>query len=125
MNTSIDRLFIAAWDDNLPEVERLLSVGANVNATDNGGWTPLFVACLRGHVQVVKELVDHRADLEANNNYKGDTPLHCASQHAHLPVVKALLSRGANIEAKNNSGDSHTSSRGLLGGGMLPLSTHC
>jgi ankyrin repeat protein len=54
MNSSTQELFVAAKENNQPEVERLLSVGADVNAEDEG-WTPLHVACYNGHVQVVDQ----------------------------------------------------------------------
>jgi ankyrin repeat protein len=60
---SIDREpIVAARENNLPEVRRLLSVGADIEAKDIdvfGKKTPLHWACENGHVQVVKELVDH------------------------------------------------------------------
>jgi ankyrin repeat protein len=38
----LDRELIEATEENnLPEVSRLLSVGADVNANSNDGWTPL------------------------------------------------------------------------------------
>jgi ankyrin repeat protein len=104
MNSSIDEeLLEAARSNNFPEVLRLLSVGADVNAKNDDDKTPLHVACWKGHVAVVKQLVGHGANIEAKN-ISGCTPLHLASWEGHVQVVKALLSRRVNIEAKNNSG---------------------
>jgi ankyrin repeat protein len=56
-------------------------------------------------VQVVKELLEYGADVEATTNSGNNTrPLHCACYTGHLPVVKALLSGGADILAANNQG---------------------
>jgi ankyrin repeat protein len=97
-------LIVAARENNLPEVSRLLSVGAVVNAKDWRDRTPLHWACLFGHVQVVKELLEHGADIEAIDN--GDmSPLDWASMGGHLPVVIELLSRGANNEVKTRQGN--------------------
>jgi hypothetical protein len=41
MNTLDQELIEAAGKNNLPEVERLLSVGAYANAKDQYGYTPL------------------------------------------------------------------------------------
>jgi ankyrin repeat protein len=101
----IDReLSEAARENNLPEVSRLLSVGADVNAKDICNQTPLHRASLCGHLPVVDELQEHGADIEAKDD-DGDTPLHNASLGGYLPIVKALLSGGANILAVNNDGE--------------------
>jgi ankyrin repeat protein len=100
----IDRELIrAAYENNLPEVRRLLSVGADVNTFDDDDMTPLHWASNRGHIQVIQVLMEHGADIE-KKDYGGDTPLHMASEGDHLPVVKALLSGGADILAANNDG---------------------
>jgi ankyrin repeat protein len=99
----IDReLRQASRENNLPEVCRLLSVGADVNAKDRYEWTPLHWACARGRVAVVNELRSRGANIEAKNN-TGNTPLHIAASMDHLAIVKALLSGGANFLATNNN----------------------
>jgi ankyrin repeat protein len=99
----------------------LLQHGADIEAKDNDGWTPLHMACCEGPLSVVIELVSPNdsndatttilgkrktrgADIEAKNIY-GDTPLHFASGGGHLPAVKALLAVGANFLAANNQGE--------------------
>ncbi len=44
MNTVDRELIEAVTEDDLPETVRLLIVGADVNAKDNGGFTPLHEA---------------------------------------------------------------------------------
>jgi ankyrin repeat protein len=90
--------------------------------TGGGGWTTLHWAISNGHVQVVKVLREHGADIEATAN-SGWTPLHLAAMKGHLAVVTGLLSpngilgkrksRGANIEAADERGDTplHKASR--------------
>jgi ankyrin repeat protein len=111
MNSIDQELYLAARENNVPEVSRLLSVGADVNAKNNYGETPLHWACGRGHVQVVIELREHGADIEAKD-YEDWTPLHWACCTDNLAAVTELLSpndsngatsRGANIEAKDSN----------------------
>jgi ankyrin repeat protein len=120
MNNMDQELIGATKENDLPEIRRLLSVGADVNVKDDDGFTPLFVASCLGHVHVVKEFLEHGADTEARDTHTlGRTPLHLACFTGHLPVVNELLSpsngtttilgkrksRGANIEAKDNEGN--------------------
>jgi ankyrin repeat protein len=120
---SIDQEMLEAAEENsLPEVRRLLRAGADVNAKDTTGVTPLIGASDNGHVQVVKELLGHGADIAATDN-EDWTPLHYACLNGHSAVVIELLgpndsnngetasilgkrkSRGADTESKNGDGD--------------------
>jgi ankyrin repeat protein len=104
----IDRgLLDAALENNLPEVRRLFSVGADVDVKTADGDTPLHRASCRGHVQVVIELLENGADTESAN-ISGFTPLHNACIHDHLAVVNELLGHGVIIDANNNSSDGTT-----------------
>jgi ankyrin repeat protein len=113
MNTIDRELIEAAKENNLPEVSRLLSVGADVNAKDSTERTPLHWACLFGHVQVFIELLEHGADIEATTRFAGWTPLHNACFNGHLAVVIELLGHGADAEAKTGNGNTplHYASR--------------
>ena len=62
--------------------------------------TPLHSACAKGHVEIVKYLVDHGAQIEATSNKKGFTPLHLASQFNHRCIVEFLLENGADASAQ-------------------------
>jgi ankyrin repeat protein len=115
MNRIDQELIRASVHNNVPEVSRLLSVGADVNATTETGRTALHRASTKGHVQVVVELLEHGADVEAKDS-NGWTPLHFACLKGHLAVVAELIPNdsngttiilgkrksraGANIEAK-------------------------
>ena len=98
-----DELFVAAWKGDLIKVQTLLEMGANPNAKDDNGWTPLHWAAQEGHVDVVRVLLERGANPNAKDEY-GDTPLHNAAQKGHVEIVKLLLERGANPNAKNNYG---------------------
>jgi ankyrin repeat protein len=68
MNSIDQELIVAARENNLPEVCRLLSAGAGMNAHGTFDWTPLHWAYYYGNVQVLKELLKHGVGVNANPN---------------------------------------------------------
>ena len=69
----------------------------------NDGATSLFIASQYGHLDVVRELLDNDANIEAAYN-NGYTPLLQASFMGHIHVVRALLDAGANNRHVANNG---------------------
>jgi ankyrin repeat protein len=103
MNRIDLELIVAARDNNVLEVRRLLRAGADVNAKGHGDWTPLHLASIKGHAPVIIELLDHGADTQAKDIY-GATPLHLACHRGHSAAIKELLGHGAGMEAKDRDG---------------------
>ena len=81
-----------------------MRAGANVNAADDHGVTPLARACENGSAAVVERLLDAGADPNATQT-NGLTPLMTAARTGSLDVVKALLARGADIDAATAATD--------------------
>jgi ankyrin repeat protein len=79
-------------------------VGADINATDAYGYTPLMNAAMLGRVDIVKALIDAGADIQKKGQF-GYTALHAAAQNGHLDVVQALVKYGASVNCKNDDGD--------------------
>ncbi|XP_031780022.1 putative ankyrin repeat protein RF_0381 [Nasonia vitripennis] len=85
-------------------VKILLDTGADVDATDVNGCSPIQSAVYTGDVKLVKTLIDAGADLD-NQNRLGATALHDAILCGSEEMVQLLLTHGArvDIEIKNQS----------------------
>lgn len=65
--------------------------------------TPLMEAASAGHVEIIKLLLTHSADVNAQSS-TGNTPLMYACAAGHVESVKTLLEAGAAIEDHNENG---------------------
>ena len=94
----------AASTTNPTIVRLLLQAGADPDALDDDGRTPLHWGANNSNPMVVTHLLDAGADLNARDN-KGYTALHWAAAHSgNGRVVKVLLDRGADPFAESNDG---------------------
>lgn len=95
-------LFLAAGEGKLSAVRYLLDEGANVNARENLGHTALAEAAYYGHVDVVKELLLHGADINAVSD--DGTALDIAISRKNTAVAELLRHRGGRSASEIRSG---------------------
>ncbi|KAL7924341.1 hypothetical protein ACQKWADRAFT_267042 [Trichoderma austrokoningii] len=103
LDRDVTGLAIASYLGHEAIVKLLLEKGADKEAKDNEGQTPLFLAATYGQEAVVKLLLEKGADIEAKDN-KGQTPLLWAVIGGYEVIIELLLEKGADIEAKDNEG---------------------
>ncbi|KAF3022936.1 hypothetical protein E8E14_005307 [Neopestalotiopsis sp. 37M] len=92
----------AAEAGSLAIVERLLEMGADINAPAgrHHGKTALQVAAKTGNMVIVDCLLRQNADVNAPGpDTHGRTALQAAAEAGHLQIIKYLLEYGANINA--------------------------
>ncbi|XP_057688913.1 ankyrin repeat and SOCS box protein 6 [Corythoichthys intestinalis] len=70
-------------------------------------YNPLHIAVLRNRPNMVKLLVEHKADIEKKHRIHESSPLDLASEDLdRLPCLLALLDLGANVNACDKQGKS-------------------
>jgi len=98
-------LIVASDKGNNSKLQALLTSGADVNAVNERGSTPLIEASLRGNNDVVTTLLQHpliQINIQDNGS---DTALHHASAKGHNDVVTTLLQHPLiQINIKNEAG---------------------
>ena len=87
-------------------VQSLVSANADVDkAKTSDGATPLFMAVLNGHTEVVRFLVEEgKADVDKVNK-KNQTPINIAADGGRLEVVQFFLGKGADCTIEDAWGD--------------------
>ncbi len=90
---------------DLDRVQRELACGAEVNATNEYGNTPLHYAAYRNeHAAVIEALLEAGAAIHAKNN-DGKTILHfAAGNNESVAVIEALLEAGADVNDRDAGG---------------------
>ena len=93
-NVQTEALFRATREGNTDMVKSLLSSpGADVNATDERGSTPLLEAARYGHEDICRVLIAAGANLKSKDR-DGKTALMLAVQGDHEEVVRILKQAG-------------------------------
>lgn len=101
-DTSPDILSAAARGDAV-QVTASLSSGANVEARDRDGRTPLLLATHGNHVDVARLLIAAGADVNAKDSIS-DTPFLYAGAEGRNEILKMTLQAGADLASTNRYG---------------------
>lgn len=84
-------LSFAGWRGNLEMVQKLVSLGANLQHRNNLGKTVFLSACIWGNLDVVKFLLAHcEIDLQATDRKK-NAALHSACKSGNHEIAALLL----------------------------------
>ena len=93
-----DSIHVAAAVVNIEAVKQHLAAGADVNAKNKVGQTPLHLAVANDHKEIIELLIAKDADLNAKDVWEG-TPLYEAASKAHKEIAELLIANGADVNA--------------------------
>ncbi|XP_064362845.1 inversin isoform X5 [Dromaius novaehollandiae] len=82
-----------------------LKLDIDINMTDKYAGTALHAAALSGHVNTVKLLLEHNAQVDALDVMK-HTPLFRACEMGHKEVIQTLIEGGAGVDLVDQDGHS-------------------
>ena len=75
-------------------MQNLIRHGADVNAKNNTGMTPLMMAAEKGYIELLEVLLTAKADINSKNK-AGKSALDLAEKNKHTHVVERLIKEGA------------------------------
>ena len=96
-----DLLYHACCEGDVFVVEALLAGNCDINCIYSTGLTPLMVASVNDHDEVLKKLILEGANLGLQN-LNGETALHLAATHNTIQCGILLAEGGASVRTKNN-----------------------
>ena len=100
-NEATQNLLNASLHGDWQGMKAAILSGADVNATDENGDTPLLMVTRLSYFKQTKFLVENGANVNVANK-KNITPLHYAVEYNNVQMIKLLLDNQANTEAVDN-----------------------
>jgi ankyrin repeat protein len=97
-------LMAAASRGHLEVVVLLSDRGADIEASDAGGYRAIMLASENGHLSILKFLAERGADLEALSNDRLNA-LILASSGGHMAIVQYIADKGGSINTRDNYGE--------------------
>jgi len=99
-----ETLFDAAKEGDLAFIREALDADPKLlNSRDGWKYTALHWACIRGHWDTARYLIDRGAEINAIGG-DGGTPLNWAAHHDDVDIVAYMKQKGAKLNVQNQWG---------------------
>ncbi|HEX2921178.1 MAG TPA: ankyrin repeat domain-containing protein [Bacteroidales bacterium] len=96
-------LMIAASKGYASEINRIIKMGADVNASTYEGATPLVFAVTSGKPEAVSAVLNHEPEID-KVTMSFETPLMIAVKSGFFEITELLIRSGADIDFNDNHG---------------------
>ena len=109
-HTALHLPYLLPHYDSVGIMNLLVEHGAEINARNSAGETPLHMMIRRAppaHPRNASHFLGFEPDIRVKTN-NGQTPLHYAAERGGLEIVKMLLARGAESDLSAQDDDGHT-----------------
>lgn len=104
INKLNENLILAIQNNDSIKAKQWLNQGADPNAINEAGGTPLMAAARKGNVAIVNLLLGKNVDVNVQNKF-GMTALIAACEGEHIDVVETLLYHSADVNLATIHGE--------------------
>ena len=99
--TVASTIHTATATGDIAKIENLIKEGADINAMDKIGWTPLSWTIVMNDPNATEFLISKGADVNSRGK-RGMTPLLLACQRGRKDIAEILISKGADVNVRRN-----------------------
>ncbi len=92
-----DELLTASRKGDLAVVKQLIEKGAAIETKTPYGQTPLFLAAMNNHEEVVRFLLDKGANPDVTDTFYKASLLSFVASRQHFNIIKLLIQKGVSV----------------------------